>query len=265
MGLARGLRSSRTAANVRHQRANPQYNRQRSSRPEIWITGENVRPPAGDWCATLSFDVDPLDGQNVYFPIWWALTGVFGEAKSHFSSADMRLERLLTGRTTDISARPKFACAFVGNPDPMRMHAIQALSTIGQVDVFGPAVGLPVRDKHQIAKSYRFMICFENDLYPGYVTEKPFEAWASGCIPLWWGSDPLGQLNAAAMLNLDQLGSMRALTRKVSDLESDPDQVRMMGSLPILAKPPDFQSTIVRLRQLLPNDLIAVQARPYLA
>ena len=46
------------------------------------------------------------------------------------------------------------------------------------------------RSYDAVARNYRYFLCFENDLYPGYVTEKPIEAWASGSVPLWRGIDP---------------------------------------------------------------------------
>ena len=38
------------------------------SRRSVWFTGDNVRPPGGPWDGYLSFDLDPLDGRNAYFP-----------------------------------------------------------------------------------------------------------------------------------------------------------------------------------------------------
>ncbi len=34
---------------------------------------------------------------------------------------------------------------------------------------------------------YKFMICFENSLGAGYITEKIFAAYAAGTIPIYWG------------------------------------------------------------------------------
>jgi hypothetical protein len=257
MGLARSLRSAKLKAQARRLRTAPKTGRRRGKTPAIWITGENIRPPLGEWTATLSFDVDDFAGCNLYFPIWWTMAGAVGASKSHFTSADLRLPTLLSGRRNDVSARPKFACAFVGNPDPMRMHAIKALSSYGAIDVYGAAVGRPVRDKHEIAKHYRFMICFENDIYPGYVTEKPFEAWASGCIPIWWGSDPLGYVNQSALINFEQINGLSSLLRVVSELDAHPDQLNRLSSMPILLRPPQIDQTILALRRLLPKELLA--------
>ncbi|MFY0750721.1 glycosyltransferase family 10 domain-containing protein [Pseudomonas sp. NFX5] len=43
--------------------------------------------------------------------------------------------------------------------------------------------------KHETLKNTRFSICYENvrDL-PGYITEKIFDCFFSGCIPIYWGA-----------------------------------------------------------------------------
>ena len=75
------------------------------------------------------------------------------------------------------------------------------LSKIKNVDVYGAAVRRPIADPSKIAPDYKFILCLENDLYPGYVTEKPFEAYLSGAIPLYYGLDNLGFLNQKSIIN----------------------------------------------------------------
>ncbi|EAH8324193.1 hypothetical protein EUZ10_09625, partial [Campylobacter coli] len=41
--------------------------------------------------------------------------------------------------------------------------------------------------KNRWLKNYKFNICFENGSSPGYITEKLFQAYAGGCIPIYWG------------------------------------------------------------------------------
>jgi hypothetical protein len=46
-----------------------------------------------------------------------------------------------------------------------------------------------VETKRTILTKYRFSICYENisDL-PGYITEKIFDSFFSGCVPVYWGA-----------------------------------------------------------------------------
>ena len=44
-------------------------------------------------------------------------------------------------------------------------------------------------DKIDTLKQYRFCICYENTKnQPGYITEKIFDCFAAGCIPVYWGA-----------------------------------------------------------------------------
>lgn len=232
--------------------------RWRSTNPEpsgrakkhVWFTGENVRPPAGPWDGYLSYDVDPLGGRNAYLPLWWYSSGVLGKAESIFTSHMPTWQRMLEARDPG-AARPKFACTFINNPEPMRLHAIHALSKVGQVDVFGSAVGRPVPDKAEVAKDYRFVLCFENDVYPGYVTEKPFEAWATGAIPLWRGSDSAGYINGAAIINAAEFPDLATFADAVSAVDSDSHAWSHMASQCILAKEPDLEPAKALLRNIL--------------
>jgi len=217
----------------------------------LWFTGENVRPPAEDWDLMLSFDLDPMNGRNQYFPLWWESIGAVGNATFDFAGTPLPLASWLDPREPE-ARRTKFACAFIGNPTPTRFRAIATLGALGQVDVFGRAVGRPVGNQDEISKEYRYRICFENDLYPGYVTEKVFDAWRCGNIPLWWGLDPAGYLNKDALLNLATMEGIEELINTVSALDHNREARLWMASAPILTRPPDLNLVIRRVSEALP-------------
>ncbi len=47
----------------------------------------------------------------------------------------------------------------------------------------------PVKSKNETLKKYKFSICYENikDV-PGYITEKIFDCFFAGCVPVYWGA-----------------------------------------------------------------------------
>lgn len=55
--------------------------------------------------------------------------------------------------------------------------------------VFFPSYRGKVVSKLETLQKYRFCICYENvrDL-PGYITEKIFDSFFAGCIPVYWGA-----------------------------------------------------------------------------
>lgn len=242
-GLARFAfrRASRSPQDVRESFVNP--GKSPSARKGIWLTPENQRPPAEGWDATLSFEADSWP-HNAYLPFWQLNTDLFGRGHNGFLGRPLLIDELLASREMATSLRPGFCCAVLRNPEPVRMRAIQELSRIGQVDVFGPVTGRPVPDKLSIFEQYRFVLCFENDLYPGYVTEKPFDAWAAGSVPLYRGLDARGDLNESAVLNMATLGGFEGLLEEVQRLESDRDAMDEVASRPLLLVRPDVSPVL---------------------
>lgn len=45
-----------------------------------------------------------------------------------------------------------------------------------------------IPDKHRVLKEYQFNICFENTKQPGYITEKIFDCFMTGTIPIYYGA-----------------------------------------------------------------------------
>ena len=52
-----------------------------------------------------------------------------------------------------------------------------------------------VESKHNTLKKYKFSICYENAIdIPGYITEKIFDCFFSGCVPIYLGSKSIYNL-----------------------------------------------------------------------
>jgi hypothetical protein len=129
------------------------------------------------------------------------------------------MQSLLKPRRIE-NEKKKFACAFIGNPHPMRLHFIEQLSKLGNVDTYGSFVGRPVENKYDIAKDYKFSVCFENDLYPGYVTEKLIDSYVTENVPIYWGN--LGKdntINRSSFLNLSDYNSVSDLIDCISQID----------------------------------------------
>ena len=193
----------------------------------IWYTSENIRPPyQKNINLTLSFDQDSYGGKNLYLPLWQLHLNHqknFGRPLNPNSALgrDISLEDILLKRSlerTSLSDR-KFACVFLANPQPTRLRLIDELSKYGQVDVFGLHSGKPVVNKYEVASKYNFTICPENDLFPGYVTEKLLDAYVCETVPLYWGD--LGadkKINRKAHLNLRDYDSIEDFAKKTASI-----------------------------------------------
>jgi hypothetical protein len=216
-----------------------------SAKRRIWYTGENVRPPIDlEFNGFMSFDQRYFGDQNVYFPLWMHDIGWFDVPRfNQRLGKSSHVNELTSGRVPNSESRNGF-CVFVGNPDPVRIRAVDKLSEVMESGLFGSYFRNPVKNKLEVASRYRFMVCFENDLYPGYVTEKIVEAYLSGTIPLYWGD--LGSkrdnlFNHKAFLNLNDFETLDEFVSKV--LESDKNWLPIFAE-PLLSQKPNLDKIV---------------------
>lgn len=219
----------------------------KNSKKRVWITFENIRPPfQDDLDLTFSYDQDSLGGRNFYLPLWQIHLEhqrKFGKPLNPNSSLGHEIlsETLVNSRAINLERfrNRKFACAFLANPQPTRLRLIEELSKFGTVDVFGAKSGRPVPNKYEVAKEYNFFICPENDLYPGYVTEKLLDAYMCETVPIYWGDLGSDQhINRKSFLNLRDFDSINNFSEHIAKL--DFDDYNAIYEQPFLIKRVDF-------------------------
>jgi hypothetical protein len=189
----------------------------------VWFTAENIRPPVGkQFDSFVSFDQDTYGGVNFYFPLLYAELLLREKQWTKRRGLDFDKNELLRPRQSP-RTKQKFVCAFISNPEPVRMRAIDELRKYGEVDVYGPHFVNTRLSKYEIAKEYKFMLCFENDLYPGYVTEKLLDAYTCETVPLYRGlfghEEHVNQKALINAANFESLGSFCDYVGKLSGLE----------------------------------------------
>lgn len=245
---------SRTARGVRFNgsRFTPNQQPIGNSRFSIFYSAENHRPPEGIWDAYLTFDQYSFGGRNAYLPLWWITsTDLLRPTKSPFLKREISIEGLMQKRTGDFDKRQNFCVAFSGKAWPFRMHALTALNAIGRVDVYGNLARQSVESKSAISSKYKFILCFENDLYPGYVTEKLPEAWMTGAVPLYWGLEQGKYFNERAYLNLANYHSENEFYERVARLSNSASEWNDIASQPLLKSKPDLSQVLAVLRKAL--------------
>lgn len=163
---------------------------------KIWYTGENLRPNYNECNYSISFDIDSYEGKNYRFPVWMLEIDWFDKGEKSEDYVNPNLLHSLETLKTNIfykTRKDKF-CSFVfGNPAAYRYESIDLFSRqYKKIDCYGYFFDKQVRGQRQKMNTicnYKFNLCYENSLYPGYHTEKLFQAKIAGCIPIYWG-DP---------------------------------------------------------------------------
>jgi hypothetical protein len=146
---------------------------------------------------------------------------------------------------TQHQEKTRFACFIVTNGAcKMRNKFFEMLSKYKQVDSLGRFMCnapvdfiLPdrVRDRQEYLRvigQYKFMITFENTSLPYYATEKIYNAFAAGTVPIYWGDLHITeQYNPAAFIHVpthptfgDQLSEFIRVIRRLDQLDTHPEE-----------------------------------------
>jgi hypothetical protein len=216
----------------------------------VWVTFENKRVPVNKFDLTFSFDTDSYGNRNIYFPLIYTYID-FLENNAEYVKNKINQTQLTKKRnvTKENINKRKFACIFLNNPEPYRLRVINELSKIGGVDVFGSFSNDFVKDKIAKTKEYKFVIAMENDFYPGYVTEKPLEAWLGQSVPIYWGFDKMNIINKRAILNIADYKSLDEFIVKINNLNKNPNEIAKIINEPFLNKvisPKEIENKINR-------------------
>lgn len=170
---------------------------------KIFYTGENQH--FWDYACHYSITFDHFDDERHYRLPLYVLYDWDNKRKGiHHSSS--------IGLSIDAFNR-KFCSFVVKNPGcTKRNEFFHKLNAYRWVDSAGPLFNNTgeilergensVQSKFNFISDYKFNLCFENSSYPGYATEKVYEALVCGTVPIYWGSTTIGcDFNPKAIIN----------------------------------------------------------------
>ncbi len=82
--------------------------------------------------------------------------------------------------------------------------------------------GYAMKEKRDFIASYKFSIAFEHSSCPYYLTEKIFDAFLTGSIPIYWGCPQVAKYyNPAAFINCHDYPSFSAVVEKVKEIDNN--------------------------------------------
>lgn len=153
---------------------------------------------------------------------------------------------------TRVNEKTKFACFIVSNGAcKMRNKFFEMLSKVKYVDSLGRFMRnapvdfiLPDRVKDResylrVISQYKFMITFENISLPYYSTEKIYNAFAAGTVPIYWGDPNITeQYNPQSFIHVptyatfgDQLAEFIRVIKRLEYLDTNSDAYQAMRAV----------------------------------
>ncbi len=206
-----------------------------STRPlRVWWTGE-VRDPSGQtFDLYFGFRRTALLGSRWHrYPLWATYLDWWNPDALH------HVERLL--EAPPLRPRPRFCNFIYSKPSSIRTEFFLRLNEARRVDSMGrfltntEARVIGVKGKLQALQESLFTIAFENQLSPGYVTEKLLQPLIAGSIPIYWGAaEAKSDFNPDAFIFAEDFDSFDDLIAHVLKLADSPEALAEIASAPRL-------------------------------
>ena len=191
---------------------------------KIFWTGENQSPDFNFYDYAIGFDYIDFGERYIRVPLYMAYTNIW-----NIISRRKPIENL--------KDKTDFCSFIVSNRDcaPERIAIFNKLSLYRKVSSGGRYlnnIGGPVDNKIEFQRKHKFAIAFENTSYPGYVTEKILEAFASQTIPIYWGDPTITEVfNEAAFINCNAFKSLDDVVNYVIDIDNDDNKfIKMVNA-----------------------------------
>lgn len=222
---------------------------------KIFYTGENKRPNYNECHYSLTFDFDDYEGRNIRLPLWmlqidWFGRENYGNPRFVIPPSELRHSRFSKREKT------RFCCIVFNNPIPNRIEILQKLSKYKDIHCYGLPFGNHFNGedtKYDIISNYKFNICFENGIHPGYYTEKLIHAKVAGCLPLYCADENCKMdFNQESFLNLNDFSSMDEYVERIIHLDSNEDEYNLICSRYLFEdKEPSLCFVKDKLREIL--------------
>ena len=189
----------------------------------ILYTGENIRPNLTDYDYNIGFD-HCTDERYLRWPLYFLYHHSYIRALSEYRRFDI-----------DSFMQRSFASRVVSKDKAhFREEFFEALNKRRYVASGGKLKNnlsglLPVKDKNGFIKKYKFNLAFENASYPGYATEKIIQAFAAGCIPVYWGDPSIDeQFNNKTFINVRSEDSVEQIIEKIIYISERSEEIEKM-------------------------------------
>lgn len=193
---------------------------------KIFYTGENERP--WNYRCHHAITFDHIDNEQHYRLPLYVIYDYDNQRRNVPHSGNCHREM------HDLSGEKGFCSFIVKNPACEkrnnffhRLNAYKPVASAGPLFNNHPPLARgedSVKSKLEFLPKFKFNLCFENSSYPGYATEKLYEALVGKTVPIYWGSPTIEcDFNPRAFLNWHEYQDDDKFFEAIVELDNDPE------------------------------------------
>lgn len=223
---------------------------------KIFFTGENISPNFKKCDYSLTFERDSYGGKNFRLPLWYLYIDWFN-VKTYDNPQWLIPESYLYGENEfTLKPKDKFCAIVYGKQIESRIRAIQNISRYKTVEVFGKAnLNQPLPDgenyKMDLISDYKFSLCYENSVTPGYHTEKLLHGKIAGNIPIYYGDKTISEdFNSECFINAFDM-SDEELVEIIQKIDSDNSLYIEMKNKPLFKEKLTLDEICANFKKIL--------------
>ena len=224
----------------------------RNKTKKIFYTGENIRPNFNDCDYSFTFDFEDYNNRNVRVPLWLLYIDIFQKQTYTNPEYIIPIEFITQPQLYNnfFNKQKKHPCCIInkhlGNK---RNELVQSLCTKMEVHGYGGAFNNTIPDgesnKLNLISDFKFHICFENSIQPGYYTEKLLHAKVAGTIPLYYADENVNKdFNTEGFINLNNFNTIDDFIEYVLYVNSNEKIFNKIKNEPLFTIPEKPQQLI---------------------
>ena len=160
-------------------------------------------------------------------------------------------------KVNNITIKNKKFCAWVVSNGGAytRNQFYKKLSEYKTIDSggrFKNNIGYIVKNKKEFLKGYKFSICFENSKKLGYISEKLFDAFQAGTIPIYFGDDSVKKLiNSKSYIHVNDINDFNKKIDLIKKRDQDDDLYESMIKEKIVINDSYFEPELKKYKNFI--------------
>lgn len=186
---------------------------------KIYCTGENDFPNFNFCDYAISYHDFTFHDRHLQLPLF-TLNGIDSLVHSLSRKQNIDINNLFHRQFCSIVVSNNFCADPIRNQFWEKLNEYKVVASGGQ---YNNNIGIPVENKLEFIKDYKFNIAFENSMIDSYTTEKIIDSCIVNSVPIYWGNLLVSKdFNPDAFINISDFDSFERAIDYIIKVDNDP-------------------------------------------